>query len=485
MNWDSICYVLTNFGIKKTVRKDFQAAYTIMLMDKDVLDDPNTLYICLEGHTARRLHKALVISIGTSKATADNLIEVEKGSPASIFNALMQAERYLDTLNTLLNDAGSNQEIIDIASSYLGNPFFYFDEGYRILAITKDVKFDDDPEWEHMTTQRFLSPESVQYMQESGDLDMLAKYEEPVVYDSGYFPFTSIVSNIKYQGAPCGRLNRLCTSGKPNPVMLEECMIVVRNLSRMFSMRSVLTDSEPISNMLTDLLNGTQLAESLVRQRMQHRYGFEEGRMQIAVIDVNAGSDVHVPSYYSELVSRIFAEDQAVNLIHEDKLVLIFSACSGKNETKETSLLKKLDLFLARQNLRAGISEPFSYFNETKAHYAQAYAALGYAEPKEAVDFLSILTDHLLSFLPDRERDVFVSYEIEQLEEEQPHYSFPLVETLRVYLEEGCSLQKAADRLYIHKNTMLYRLNKIRDIISTDISDPGVQLRLLLCLKLR
>lgn len=59
-----------------------------------------------------------------------------------------------------------------------------------------------------------------------------------------------------------------------------------------------------------------------------------------------------------------------------------------------------------------------------------------------------------------------------------------LCELLRVYLENNMSTTQSARKLYIHKNTFLYRLAKVKEIMDLDFSDPDVRLMLLLQLRI-
>lgn len=43
---------------------------------------------------------------------------------------------------------------------------------------------------------------------------------------------------------------------------------------------------------------------------------------------------------------------------------------------------------------------------------------------------------------------------------------------------------QSARKLYIHKNTFLYRLAKVKEIMDLDFSDPDVRLMLLLQLRI-
>ncbi|WP_018249574.1 PucR family transcriptional regulator [Orenia marismortui] len=52
------------------------------------------------------------------------------------------------------------------------------------------------------------------------------------------------------------------------------------------------------------------------------------------------------------------------------------------------------------------------------------------------------------------------------------------VDTLGAFLQEGCSIQYAANRLHIHPNTMRYRIERIQEILGLDLRDFETQLNL-------
>ena len=53
-----------------------------------------------------------------------------------------------------------------------------------------------------------------------------------------------------------------------------------------------------------------------------------------------------------------------------------------------------------------------------------------------------------------------------------------LVKTLSVYLNESCAAEAAATALYIHRNTLRYRLTKIVQVTGRDLSDPDERFQL-------
>ena len=53
-----------------------------------------------------------------------------------------------------------------------------------------------------------------------------------------------------------------------------------------------------------------------------------------------------------------------------------------------------------------------------------------------------------------------------------------LVRTLHAYFASGTNASEAADRMFLHRNSMLYRLERIQKLTGLDLKDPGASLAL-------
>lgn len=60
-----------------------------------------------------------------------------------------------------------------------------------------------------------------------------------------------------------------------------------------------------------------------------------------------------------------------------------------------------------------------------------------------------------------------------------------LLETVRVYFASGGNLKRVSEVLFTHYNTIIYRINRIRDIYGIDIRDPETAFNFQLALKIR
>ncbi|NLW72385.1 MAG: PucR family transcriptional regulator [Chloroflexi bacterium] len=60
-----------------------------------------------------------------------------------------------------------------------------------------------------------------------------------------------------------------------------------------------------------------------------------------------------------------------------------------------------------------------------------------------------------------------------------------LLETVRVYFENSGNLRKMSEVLFTHYNTVIYRVNRIRDVFKIDLKDPETAFNLQLAIKIR
>jgi sugar diacid utilization regulator len=100
----------------------------------------------------------------------------------------------------------------------------------------------------------------------------------------------------------------------------------------------------------------------------------------------------------------------------------------------------------------------------------------------EVCGFADLRVHSVLLDLAQREEGREFSQEI--LEPLRNERDGSLVEVARVYVEAGGNLNEAARRLSVHRNTMLYKLERIGRLLQRDVRDPDTQFTIWLALRL-
>lgn len=138
-----------------------------------------------------------------------------------------------------------------------------------------------------------------------------------------------------------------------------------------------------------------------------------------------------------------------------------------------TAEAKKTGLEL---NLFAGVGMPTRFVDKISDSYFQARRACKLQrvmDKKDRIQYFSKLgLYNLLFYVKDKnELRRFYTNMLGRLEEYDQLNDANLTETLSVYLENNCNSQMTAAALYIHRNTLRYRLERISTIIQEDLDD--------------
>ena len=407
--------------------------------------------------------------------------KAEGGEYEAAMKELREKEKYLDKLSRTLHELSGAQEIIDAASACTGNPYFYLDKDYSIIAITRNLDFDYDEEWEYMSTKGYLSPLTARLMKEEGDLGFLADADEPVIFNNPMlFPFSSINCNVRFKGEFMGRLNMLGVLHEPDITDVEAFKIIMKHLIRLFEEADSTKSGTAVRKMFKNILSGTVYSREHIENTLIEADFPVSGFYSLYAVDTNSKGDPQIPVYYESALERVMVGEHVLIFTYGDMLILIAAARSEKDFAP---IEFKLNAFLNAQSLRLGAGSCFKNMDDIFGIYTQALAALKLGKGT-FIRYKDIMSENILSYIPDKDIRYIISDDIFRLLDADADCSFSMLETLRAYLANSCSLRKTADALFIHKNTLLYRLGKIKEVLSDSLDDSEEILRLTLSLKL-
>ena len=186
---------------------------------------------------------------------------------------------------------------------------------------------------------------------------------------------------------------------------------------------------------------------------------------------------------YRHIYERFFPECVAFQF--NGSLVLIVH-----NDTGEVmaASLPNLEKQLELHSAVCGLSYPFKGIHQIQYQYQNAEIAIHHGDTGKRIRLLSdTITGPIVSRIaaaiplyPLCHREAVRIYEYDQ------ENATELLLTLETYLLQYKSLKAAADRLYIHRNTMTYRLGCIEKLTKLTLDDPQERLHILLsCIVLR
>jgi sugar diacid utilization regulator len=141
----------------------------------------------------------------------------------------------------------------------------------------------------------------------------------------------------------------------------------------------------------------------------------------------------------------------------------------------------------ARARVRAGIGGYHPGLRGISRSYLEAQQAIEAGRklrPEGVVHRHDELIPHLVTAQNPRLAERFVVHSLGPLMDRKLRNREQLLETLEAYLIRG-SVKEAAAALGLHRHTVLYRLDKLRELLGGDLDEPAARLRLHFALELR
>ena len=160
------------------------------------------------------------------------------------------------------------------------------------------------------------------------------------------------------------------------------------------------------------------------------------------------------------------------------------------NEVPEKSL-KSFRAILQktlRLDMVFSMGEKTSLLEDLKYSYREAKEAVLNGETRNNIDYIKyytpIETGDLFRFIPKTQGEIFSKSILKTLANPETQSQKDLRETLKVYLDLSYDITKTADKLFIHRNTVSYRIKKCEEILGKPLDDPEFNLGLRLSLVL-
>lgn len=141
-------------------------------------------------------------------------------------------------------------------------------------------------------------------------------------------------------------------------------------------------------------------------------------------------------------------------------------------------------------SMKAGVGTAYEYIEDFKKSYQEAKNALAISKivtKEQKVYFYENLGIYSLiaQITNGKFLDDYIESRIGKLIKADQMQEGELCETLETYLEHNCNANATAEALFIHRNTMRYRMDKIKRILDDDINDMSMFLELKLAFAIK
>ena len=378
------------------------------------------------------------------------------------------------------------EQLIRTAGTFLRNPLILGDLSLHILGITPDDSITD-PRWLGLYAERTIPANLVNMPLYRSSLLSAA----PVLStDATGLPIVRCA--VAQEGKLIGYLLSPCHHGAPSQEELDLIQVLADfcSLRMQKDMHYAEYPEDMMAYFVSDLLNGTIRDEQQIRDRCSY-FGWHL-EMPYRILSVRSADPkemAHGSGYLEqtrrcELLRKRFPE--ATVFLYGEQIKLLLGM--RDESVQERLILRELEEAMDDFGLVAGVSPPGRNFRSLSARHRQAMKALQMGllllGPGPLYYYDSYSVYHALEICADRiDLRELCHAAVLTLERYDRKNGTAYMGTLHAYLASGMNVSEAAQALYIHRNTLSKRLEKINDLITVDLSDRETVFHILFSLR--
>ena len=225
-------------------------------------------------------------------------------------------------------------------------------------------------------------------------------------------------------------------------------------------------------NFLLDIMRGgLDNREHIERQLQGFGWGLEDPYRVMVLSTRNTDELIN-----RNLISIFATPWGAKGFTYKDVLVIVHHRPADYLD----QLRRELPEMFKAYRVRGAMSEEFCDFSQIKAYYRQAVRTLLLAGNAGNTSELQFFDDYYLAYRSSVMAEQTPVYSvIDRMQKFDRENRTEYCQTLYEYLLKGNNVITAAKALFIHRNTMNYRMGKIQELFGLDLENPQVRGRCL------
>lgn len=367
------------------------------------------------------------------------------------------------------------------------------DSAYNIVCSTKE-SVDGCSYVNDIIARGYYSQNDLNLMAKHGYYQDERKYFRPILYSAestiSGLPF--LVRSYRSNGAPFSFIGCYFLNGKPTLEDIALFTCLSNELETYFRINGVF-DSEFLAGqhqLISDLIDPKQESLEYFQDRCAQLHIPFQGHFRLAVVQSEIDSKLKM----SHLANQLRAHCPIPNcgVFQRGTEVFLLLHDWNSSEIRDTATFdddwSELNNTLRQNQAWMGISSMFSDATRMSVGYRQACAAIRCGRLKSPDQtaylyskfYLDDMLRHYSEEIPIS--DVYIRY-LDRLMDDN-NSSCSNIKLLYHYLCAERNISLTAKNVHMHRNSVIYRIQKIQDLLSLNLDDPDVRLHLMLSLKI-
>lgn len=502
-----ITEALEPFGAQLILERDRQYGFTKVQILYEPCDelDKETLYMCMPRVLSRMRRSAFedncfVFFARPEQVQCRHIVCGIMLDPAygmgEVINCLINLFTNFNTFEREINELALNGSGIN-AVFKLAEP--YFEDG---LLIAVDAAFNiicaskrsvEHPYVNNILQRGYYNHEDLNQMAMRGYYEDERKYTRPVLYDASKticgLPW--IVRSYRTGGVAFSFVGCYVLNGQPSAATLALFTVLTNSIEKYYSASGDFKLGTTMEGQLfDDLISYRNKDKDYLRD---HCYRLKlpfQGPFRMGIICTQNDTPIKSSQIMNQLRGRCPVDTYGI-FLYKNKVALVLKDWSGmdvKNLSVYDDNWKDLTTILKANKAHIGLSLTLKDVSEFPVGYQQAGFSLKRGLDKDPGRVCYLYSDWYLDDILNVYAGVMPLEHVyvQKLNEllDEPRNNISSIKVLYYFLVCERNISLTGQKLFMHRNSVIYRIQKIKETLAMDLDDPNIRLRLLLSMKI-
>jgi Sugar diacid utilization regulator len=406
----------------------------------------------------------------------------------AIRDAFLYYDYYFEQVLLSINRQKGLKPIVDLIALCLSAPVLIYDNDMKLLSYSEAFPITGDAAWDNTVSKGFVDMYGESSKPIKKYLEQSKSTSAPLLLTHKDLHYPVIALNITLENKRVGAIHVVEFAHPFTEGMMDAIEIFAPYISIEMSRNAFYRSNMGLLNchLFFDLLENNIPTREVFEHRTKCLLWKQPSEFYI--LSIESTQDFLSNAQLSELnsqIKKILPVNEGV--IHNQGLVLMLD--KARNTHLLSQVPKPLMDLLQKKNLFAGLSLASGSPIETHILYAQAKKAIQYGMKTNPDQLFYRFDDHILDmfFEESVQNNIgpyYIHPSIRILAEYDLRHKTAFTETLRVFFFNQCNQLKTACDLNIHRSTLLYRIGKIKEIMSINLEDADTIFHLDISLRL-
>ncbi len=374
-------------------------------------------------------------------------------------------ERLLDACSR----HSSLQDLINLSAGMTPNHIYLSDMSFKILVFTdQEIMREISATWRYQLAHGYLPVHVMKGMIENGEFDRLNGYRNARHVYSENFNVPFVTKNIFYHNRPQAHLFVVNSMKRPRFRDIAVAQLLGEFLEDHYFILSEFKLNHTGNNyeaFFNDVLRGV-LTDSVAVERQISLFEWKMDDSYMLSLIRLSGRD---EDFSRVLMYQIEEDSGFMSFLHEECLVVL----ANRSVSGAESMLERMRRLSDSYSLEICIGREFQGFLKLRENYHFLTAIMSYAQVYGRSGLCYGSADYSVYYIVDQvlhmpEARLLCSEDALTLQAYDNRHDTNYFDTYYMYLQCDRNVVRASQELHIHRNTLMYRLDKIHDLIRLD-----------------